>query len=212
MQKDNTTSLTALASRLVSSIGFQSFIIGVILFAAILVGLETSKELRSQYGDLLKLLDQVVLVVFTCEILIKLVAQGRRPWRFFLDGWNVFDFLIVGVCFLPLHTQFVSVLRLARILRVLRLVSVLPKLQLLVGALLKSLPSIGYVGVLLSIHFYIFAVLGVFLWGDNDPARFGTLPLTLLTLFQCVTMEGWVDIMHMQMWGCSQFVQERREH
>jgi voltage-gated sodium channel len=75
-----------------------------------------------------------------------------------------------------------------------------------VGALLKSLPSIGYVALLLSIQFYIYAVLGVFLWGENDPARFGSLPIAFLTLFQCVTMEGWVDIMHTQMWGCAQFV------
>jgi len=115
------------------------------------------------------------------------------------------------VCFLPLDTHYLAVLRLVRILRVLRLISVLPRLQLLVGALLKSLPSIGYVALLLSIHFYMYAVLGTFLWGENDPARFGSLPLSFLTLFQCVTMEGWVDIMHTQMWGCAQFVQSGAE-
>jgi voltage-gated sodium channel len=198
-------------TRLVSSTAFQNFIIGVILFAAVLVGLETSKTISAEYGDWLKVLDRVVLTIFTGEILLKIAAEGRRPWRFFLDGWNLFDFVIVGVCFLPLQAQFVAVLRLVRILRVLRLVSVLPRLQLLVGALLKSMPSIGYVALLLSIHFYIYAVLGVFLWGENDPMRFGSLPLTFLTLFQCVTMEGWVDIMHTQMWGCSQFAQSGME-
>jgi len=196
---------------LVSSTVFHNFIVGVILFASVLVGLETSKTVVAEYGDWLKTLDRVVLIIFTGEILLKIAAEGRRPWRFFLDGWNLFDFVIVAVCFLPLQTQFIAVLRLVRILRVLRLVSVLPRLQLLVGALLKSMPSIGYVALLLSIHFYIYAVLGVFLWGENDPMRFGSLPLTFLTLFQCVTMEGWVDIMHTQMWGCSQFVQSGME-
>jgi voltage-gated sodium channel len=196
---------------LLSSQAFQNFTIGVILFASVLVGLETNKTLVAEYGTWLKLFDRVVLTIFTIEILLKIAAEGRRPWRFFLDGWNVFDFVIVGICFLPLQTQFMAVLRLVRILRVLRLVSVLPRLQLLVGALLKSMPSIGYVALLLSIHFYIYAVLGVFLWGENDPMRFGSLPLTFLTLFQCVTMEGWVDIMHTQMWGCSQFAQSGME-
>lgn len=197
--------------RFVSSTVFQNFIIAIILFASVLVGLETSKTVVGEYGDWLKIFDRLVLIVFTGEIILKIAAEGRRPWRFFLDGWNLFDFVIVAVCFLPLQSQFVSVLRLVRILRVLRLVSVLPRLQLLVGALLKSLPSIGYVALLLSIHFYIYAVLGVFLWGENDPTRFGTLPLTFLTLFQCVTMEGWADIMHTQMWGCNQFIQSGTE-
>ena len=196
---------------LVASAVFQNFIVGVILFAAALVGLETSKTITGQYGDWLKLLDRLVLIIFATEIVLKIAAEGRRPWRYFRDGWNVFDFVIVAVCFLPLQAQFVAVLRLVRILRVLRLVSVLPRLQILVGALLKSLPSLGYVALLLSIHFYVYAVLGVFLWGDNDPVRFGTLPFAFLTLFQCVTMEGWVDIMHTQMWGCSQFVQNGME-
>ena len=197
--------------RLVSSRGFQAFIVGVVLFAAILVGLETSKVLSNSYGVWLKFLDRLVLAIFAGEILLKVAAEGRRPWRFFLDGWNFFDFVVVGVCFLPLQTHFVAVFRLVRILRVHRLVSVLPRLQLLVGALLKSMPSIGYVALLLAIHFYIYAVIGVFLWGENDPMRFGSLPLAFLTLFQCVTMEGWVDIMHTQMWGCMQFVQKGME-
>jgi voltage-gated sodium channel len=197
--------------QIVKSKHFQSFIIGVILFAGALVGLETSKSISTHYGDWLKLLDRVVLIIFTAEILLKIAAEGRRPWRFFLDGWNLFDFVIVAVCYLPLQTQFVAVLRLVRILRVLRLVSVLPRLQLLVGALLKSLPSIGYVALLLSILFYIYAVLGVFLWGANDPERFGSLPMAFLTLFQCVTMEGWADIMHTQMWGCREVAQNGME-
>ncbi|MCX6125080.1 MAG: ion transporter [Proteobacteria bacterium] len=205
------SSILSMPKRVVSSTAFQNFIVGVILFAAVLVGLETSKTVSNEYGEWLKFLDRIVLIIFTGEVLLKIAAEGRRPWRFFLNGWNLFDFLIVGVCFLPLQAQFVAVLRLVRILRVLRLVSVLPRLQLLVGALLKSMPSIGYVALLLSIHFYIYAVLGVFLWGENDPMRFGSLPLTFLTLFQCVTMEGWVDIMHTQMWGCSQFVQSGME-
>ena len=191
----------------IASRWFQNFILAMILFAGALVGLETIKTVVHEYGTLLKLFDQIVLLIFTVEIALKILAEGYKPWRFFKDGWNIFDFLIIGICLLPWQAPFLAVLRLVRILRVLRLVSVLPRLQLLVGALLKSLPSIGYVALLLSILFYIYAVLGVFLWGENDPERFGSLPIAFLTLFQCVTMEGWADIMHTQMWGCGQYVQ-----
>jgi voltage-gated sodium channel len=90
------------------------------------------------------------------------------------------------------------VLRLVRVLRVLRLVTAVPRLQLLVGALIKSVPSMSYVALLLCLLFYVYAVAGVALFGANDPANFGTLPTAGLTLFQVVTMEGWTDLMHAQ--------------
>ncbi|MFN7140200.1 MAG: ion transporter, partial [Limisphaerales bacterium] len=92
-------------------------------------------------------------------------------------------------------------LRLVRILRVLRLVSAVPRLQLLVGALLKSIPSMGYVGVLLLILFYIYGVMGTFLFAKHDPIHFGTLPDSMLALFRTVTMEDWTDLMYTQMYG-----------
>jgi voltage-gated sodium channel len=180
---------------------FQHSIIGVILLAGIVVGLETSPHLMEQYGSLLKALDKIILAIFVLEIIIKMGAHGNQAWRYFRSPWNVFDFIIVAVCFLPLDSQFVAVLRLARILRVLRLVTVLPRLQVLVGALLKSIPSMGYVGMLLFLHFYIYAVMGTFIFGKNDPLHFGSLGASLLTLFQVVTLEGWADIMRIQMLG-----------
>jgi voltage-gated sodium channel len=113
----------------------------------------------------------------------------------------VFDFTIVAVCFLPMDGQYAAVLRLARVLRVLRLVTTVPRLQLLVGALLKSIPSMVYVSVLLSILFYIYGVIGTFLFGKHDPVHFGSLGASMLSLFQTVTMEGWVDLMAIQLYG-----------
>jgi len=70
-----------------------------------------------------------------------------------------------------------------------------------VGALLKSIPSMSYVALLLSVLFYVYAVLGVSLFGRTDPEHFGTLGATALTLFQVVTLEGWADIMRTQIAG-----------
>lgn len=178
---------------------FQRIILGTILFAGVLVGLETYPEVVARHGGVLHALDQLVLAIFVVEIVIKMGAEGSRPWRYFADGWNVFDFVIVAVCFLPLDAHYVTVLRLARLLRVLKLVRSLPRLQLLVGALLRSLPSMGYVALLLFVLFYVYAVAATFLFGPADPIHFGTLELSLLSLFQIVTLEGWVELMELQM-------------
>jgi voltage-gated sodium channel len=124
---------------------------------------------------------------------LKLAACGREPRRYFADSWNVFDFLIVALCFIPAAGPFAAVLRLSRVLRLLRLVGALPKLQLLVGALLKSLSAMGYVSLLLALMFYIYAVAGVHLFGAADPGDFGSLPAAPFTLFRIVTLDNWGD-------------------
>ena len=184
------------AHRLVEAKPFHHFIVAVIVLAGVVAGLETSPALMAQHGALLRGLDKIILSVFVLEALLKMAAHGRQPWRYFADGWNVFDFLIIVICLLPVAGPFATVLRLARVLRLLRLVSALPKLQLLVGALLKSLSAMGYVSLLLSLLFYIYAVAGVHLFGQAVPADFGTLPTALLTLFQIVTLDNWGDVFH----------------
>ncbi len=180
---------------------FQSFIVMVILAAGVIVGLETYPGLMAVHGDLLHLLDHIVLYIFVAEILMKMLAKGSKPWEFFYDGWNVFDFIIVAVCFLPIGGAYIAVPRLARILRGFRLVSALPKLQVLVGALLKSIPSMSYVGILLFLLFYIYAVIGTFMFGLNDPIHFGSLQASMMTLFKTITLEGWIDFMNIQYYG-----------
>ena len=184
---------------------FQNGVTLVILFAGVLVGVETDQEIAAAHHGLLNFLDQVVLGIFTLEMLIKMGAEGRRPWNYFRDPWNVFDFLIVVVCYLPIHSQYVTVLRLLRLLRVLRLVRALPRMQLLVTALFKSIPSMIYVAGLMGLLFYVYAVAGVFVFGKNDPVHFGSLPQAMLSLFGVVTLEGWVDLMNIQIYGCDRY-------
>jgi len=173
---------------------FERTILAVIVLAGVLAGLETSTAIVNRHGGLLERLDLVVLVIFILEIGLKMAAHGRRPWDYFRDGWNVFDFTIVALCCLPMDSQFAAVLRLARGLRLLRLVTALPKLQLLVGALLKSLGAMGYVGLLLALMFYIYGVAGVHLFGQSDPQHFGSLPSALFSLFRVITLDNWTDV------------------
>jgi voltage-gated sodium channel len=157
--------------------------------------------MSAKYGPLIGLLNKVVLAIFTLEVLLKMAAEKNRPWRYFQDSWNLFDFAIVAVCYLPLGGSYVAVLRLFRLLRVIRLISVIPKLQLLVTALLRSLPSMFYVCLLLFLLFYVYAVIGVMLFSANDPVHFGNLWTSFLSLFRIVTLEDWTDIMYLQMYG-----------
>lgn len=131
-------------------------------------------------------------------------AHWPRPWQFFGEGWNVFDLIIVAGCLIPAAGPSVAVLRLFRLLRVLRLITVVPRLQLLVGAMLRALPSMGYVAALLGLLFYVYAVMGVMFFGGNDPVRFGDLGRAMLTLFGVVTLEGWIDVMDIQRLGADQ--------
>jgi voltage-gated sodium channel len=195
------TNPNLLAKRIVDSSWFQKSILILIIAASIIVGLETSESIMQQYGKLLYILDKIIIYAFTFEAVLKMLQHGKKFYIYFTDSWNIFDFLIVLVFFLPGDYHFAAVLRLARIFRILRLISVVPKLQLLVRALLKSIPSMVYVSLLLGIHFYVYAVLGVFLWSKNDPSHFSNLPTAFITLFRIITLEDWTDIMYVNMLG-----------
>jgi voltage-gated sodium channel len=184
---------------IVNSAAFQRFILALIVLSGVLAGLETYPQFdEGPWGGTINIIQQAILWIFVVEIALKIVACGNRPWDFFRQPWNVFDFVIIAVCFLPLDARYATVFRLARLLRTLRMVTILPRLQVLVGALLKSIPSLGYIGILLGLHFYVYAVAGTFLFRHNDPIRFGALPQTTLTLFQVLTLEGWNDVLATQ--------------
>jgi len=159
---------------IVESSWFNNFIIWTILIAGIVVGIQTYGERVANWQGLLHNMDILILWIFTIEAILKLIVYGTD---YFKDSWNVFDFVIVVICwaafFMPnIDAGVVAVFRLARVLRVFRLVSALPKLRILVDAMLKSIPSMGYVGILLFLLFYIYGVMGVFLFKENDPIRF----------------------------------------
>lgn len=128
-------------------------------------------------------------------------AHGCGPRAAWIDAWHCFDFVIVALCLLPhllpvhMHSEFLPMVRIARILRLLRLAEEIPKLHVLVNALLKSLPSITYICIFLLLHFYSYAVAGTFLFGAQDRDHFGTVSGSMLTLFEVVTGNGFSTLM-----------------
>ena len=201
--------MTLLCSNIANHKYFQRLILLTILLAGVVVGIQTYKGFAQNHKDVLELLDAFILGVFTIEVVIKIVAEGKKPLNYFKNPWNVFDFLIVAACLLepilPINSTFLPVLRLARILRVLKLVTTLPKLQVLVGCLLKSLPSMFYVSMLLGLLFYIYGTMAVFLYSENDPIHFRNLQTSILSLFRVVTLEDWTDVMYTNMYGSENY-------
>jgi voltage-gated sodium channel len=165
------------------------FVMGLIVLNAITLGIETSHAAMDRFGPILNTIDRVVLAVFVVEILARLYVQRGA---FFRDGWNVFDFIVVGIALAP-ATEAFTVLRALRVLRILRLITAVPTLQRVVTGLIASLPGMGSIVVLIALIYYVCAVMATNLYGEEFPHLFGTLGASLFTLFTIMTLEGWVD-------------------
>ncbi len=166
---------------------FRNAITAVIVVNAVLLGLETSDAAMARAGGLIVALDRACLAIFVAEISAKIVAQS---WRFFRNGWNLFDFFVVTIALVP-AAQGLSVLRALRILRVLRLITVAPRLRRVVEGFLTALPGMASVFLLMALIFYIGAVIATKLFGDAFPDWFGDLGRSAYTLFQIMTLESW---------------------
>jgi len=175
------------ARRFTESNGFQRFILVVIAVNAIVLGLETSADLMAEMGSLLVTLDHIALTIFVVEILIKLFAHRLAYFR---DPWNLFDFTIVSVALLPAN-EGLGVLRALRVLRAFRLISMVPKMRLVVQAFLKAIPGMGSIMLLMILVFYVFAVMATHLFGGAFEAWFGSVGKSLYSLFQIMTLESW---------------------
>ena len=187
--------MLASLKRIVESARFQHFIVAVIVINAITLGLETSPTMMAQAGGLLLALDRAALIVFVVEIAMKLIVYR---FGFFRSGWNVFDFVVIGgsllaivaITLAPVGEGF-AVLRSLRILRALRLVSVIPSMRKVVSALLRAIPGMGSVVTLLLLVFYVASVMTTKLFGNNFPEWFGSIGASFYTLFQVMTLESW---------------------
>ena len=190
--------------KLTESSMFQNFVTFVILVAGAQVGFQTYEEEDIKHRDLLNVVDMIISIIFLVEVVFKLIACEFEPWLFFNSGWNKFDFTLVVGGYLPVNFD-LKMLRLLRLLRVLKLVNKLPQLQVIITALMMGVGSIGYIGVILFIFFYFFAIVGMIFFAQNDPWHFGSLHMTMLTLFRASTLEDWTDIMYINTYGCEIF-------
>ncbi|MEM9770961.1 MAG: ion transporter [Cyanobacteria bacterium P01_D01_bin.73] len=192
-------------ARIARSPRFQRLILGSIVLAIVIAGLETEPWMISNGKVIIHVLDKLILLVFGFEAAVKILAEGRHPLRYFRDPWNTFDFLILVFLLLPFWGSFFAIFRVGRLLRILRVVTTFPRLRLLISTLLQSLPSIGYLLLILGLLFYVYGVGGTCLFRGNDPVYFGSLGRAILSLFTVVTLEGWTTTMYTQMYGCDRY-------
>ncbi|XP_043089773.1 voltage-dependent T-type calcium channel subunit alpha-1H isoform X4 [Puntigrus tetrazona] len=167
--------------------------------------------------DALKYCNYVFTVVFIIEALLKLVAFGFR--RFFKDRWNQLDLAIVllsimGITLeeiemnaaLPINPTIIRIMRVLRIARVLKLLKMATGMRALLDTVMQALPQVGNLGLLFMLLFFIYAALGVELFGKLDcknypceglsrHATFENFGMAFLTLFRVSTGDNWNGIM-----------------
>ncbi|MDP7591546.1 MAG: ion transporter [Litorilituus sp.] len=173
---------------------FQGLIIAVILLSALLIGAKTH-SLSPQAMAVLAAADLAITIFFVLEIIIRYLANSNKK-QFFKSGWNVFDTIIVIGSLIPAGGSGVLLARLLRVFRVLRLVSMVPELRLLINALLKAIPRMGYIALLMFVIFYIYAAMGSMFFHQINEVLWGDVSISMLTLFRVATFEDWTDVMY----------------
>ncbi len=173
---------------------FNTLVISVILASALYAGV-SSYDIPSDYIYLLEFFDYGITIFFTIEILIRIVAE-KSLVKFFKDGWNVFDFIIVTISLVPVGgTESVFVARLLRIIRILRIVTVVPAFRHIIEALIKTIPRVGFIALLMFIFIYIWGAIGTLIFGELQADRWGNIGVAMLTLMQVATYDDWGAIM-----------------
>ncbi|WP_455211851.1 ion transporter [Kaarinaea lacus] len=165
----------------------EKFIVVLIVINAITLGLETSAAAMRSAGDLIHILDKIILTIFVIEISLRITGRGVQ---FFKDPWSIFDFSVVAIALVPAGSEY-AVLRALRVLRVLRLLSMVPQMRSVVSALLAAIPGLSSIILVLILVFYVFAVMATNIFGTDYPEWFGTIGHSMYTLFQVMTLESW---------------------
>jgi voltage-gated sodium channel len=198
----STNSLVRFAQVAVANKAFDLVVTAVILLQAVALALEATPELHSfsREGELVEAsifstIQTLVVAVFVIEAALRLTAHYPRPQSYFKDGWNCFDFAIIVLSLMPITGGFSTIARLIRLLRITRLITKSTELRAIVTTLVRSIPSIFNILILLSILFFIYAIVGYHLFRNVDPQYWSSFPIAATTLFQIITLEGWVDVM-----------------
>lgn len=174
---------------------FQTVVISIIVLSALTIGAKTY-DVPPLFSQALAVMDMGITIFFLIEILFRFSVCPSKK-RFLLDGWNLFDTLVVIGSLIPLdNSEAVLLGRLLRVFRVLRLVSVVPELRFLINSLLKAIPRMGYIALLMFIIFYIYAAMGSMFFAKVDEFLWGDVAVAMLTLFRVATFEDWTDVMY----------------
>ena len=173
---------------------FTTIVVTIILASALYAG-ATTYDIPSKYIGILNLFDYGITIFFLAEILIRLLAE-KPFYNFFRNGWNVFDFLIVSISLIPIGgAETVFIARLLRIVRMLRIITIIPDFRKVIDSLVSMIPKVASIVVLMIIFFYIWATIGSLLFSEIDSDRWGNVGSAMLVLLQMITYDDWGAIM-----------------
>lgn len=177
----------SIIKEITNSSKFQNFIMGIIILNGITMGFEVSSYCKVDYDNFFEIFNFIVVSIFTIEIIMRISVHKKE---FFKDPWSLFDFTIVAISLVPTSDGF-EIFRVLRVLRLFRLITIVPQMRKIVTALIKVVPGIASIGALLTLFFYIFAIMSTQLFSEKFPQWFGTLGDSFYTLFQVMTLESW---------------------
>ncbi|MCB0914586.1 MAG: ion transporter [Actinobacteria bacterium] len=180
-------------TRLVESNGFNFAIASVIVANAVVLGAQTYPNLSPGVESTLTLLDTTFYAVFVAELITRIASYGRRPWMFFTNGWNIFDFIIIGGALIPAVREHATVLRLFRLARLARIIRVLPGARMLIRTVTRALPAVGSMVLATVVLLFMYAMIGWWLFGAAIPEDWGTVGTAMVTLFVMLTLENLPD-------------------
>ncbi len=167
---------------------FQTFILLCIIANAAALGVDAHFGENNPWHSYIEQADNYFLAIFTAELILEFLAQG--PKRYFRNGWNIFDVIVVGICYIATNPA-ISALRTLRVVRVFRLISAVPQMRRVVEALFGAMPGILATFAILAVVFYIGAVMATTLFPGEEGFR--DLGESTLSLFALTQFDGWGD-------------------
>ena len=145
-------------AKLVYSARFELFIASVIAINAVFLAVLTMPPLSPTTRATALTVDTSAMVIYVAELAVRILSYGRKPWEFFRRGWNIFDFIVVGLA--PLAAGQTVVLRLLRLLRLLRIFRFLPEVRILFASIVKSIPPLLSMSVLIGLLLFLYGMAG----------------------------------------------------
>jgi voltage-gated sodium channel len=198
------------AARIVDSMPFTIVVVATIAVNAVVLGLQTYEGVVDKWGSTLNAINAACVAVFIVELGIRIVSYWPRPWEFFRNGWNIFDFIVVGATFVPGVAENSTLLRLVRLLRVVRIVRVLPDLRILLRGVWRSIPPLASIAAVTAMILFVYGMVGWVLFADDLPEQWGNIGRAMLTLFVMLTLEDFPlymdEAMDIHRWAWLYFV------
>lgn len=170
---------------------FEFIVLAVILLNAASLATLTFQGLDPAVVAVAHAIDQFAIIFYAVELVLRIISYGTKPWMFFANPWNVFDFLVVGL--IPFLNDGTLIFRLVRLLRILRIFRFLPEARILMLSMVKSVAPLANLAVLIGFLMFIYAMAGVYLFGAALPDRWGNIGVAMLTLTVMLTLENFPD-------------------